>query len=64
MSSSGNDAAGNGMADGFRSAFVEGGAYLLGVLTVSFLLLRHSGVRIALLVALCLSTIFSLMLLQ
>jgi hypothetical protein len=62
--SSGNDAAGNGLASAFRSAFVEGGSYLLGFLALVFVVLRHKGFRIALLVLTFPLTVFFLLLLQ
>jgi hypothetical protein len=46
--SSGNDAAGNGMANAFQAAFVEAGAFLVGILALLFLVVRHQGIRIAL----------------
>jgi hypothetical protein len=62
--SSGNDAAGNGMANAFREVFVEAGAYLLGFLTLLFLAIRHRGIRITLMGLLLPLTLFFLMLLR
>ena len=50
--SSGSDAAGNGMANAFQAAFVEAGAFLVGILALLFLILRKRGIRIALTVLL------------
>ncbi len=62
--STGNDAAGNGMADAFRQAFVEAGAILLAILTLLFVVIRHRGVMIGLIVALVLCSLLFPMLLQ
>lgn len=64
VTSSGNDAAGNGMASAFRSVFVEAGAWFVGCLALLFLLIWHRGIRIALVVLLVPATIFFLLLLQ
>jgi len=50
--SSGNDAAGNGMANAFQAAFVEAGACVVAILALFFLILRQRGIRIALTVLL------------
>lgn len=55
--STGNDAAGNGMVEAFREAFVEAGAILLAILSLLFVVIRHRGVRIGLMVALVLSSL-------
>jgi hypothetical protein len=61
--SSGNDAAGNGMANAFRAAFVEAGAVLIGILALLFLIIWHRGIRIALTVLLILVSLMLPMLL-
>ena len=62
--SSGNDAAGNGMANAFQAAFVEAGTFLVGILALLFLMVRHPGIRIALTVLLLLASLMLLMLLS
>ena len=52
--SSGNDAAGNGMANAFQAAFVEAGAFVVGILALLFLMVRHRGIRTPLIVLLVL----------
>ena len=64
VGSSGNDAAGNGMTDGFREAFVQAGAVLTGCLALLFVVVRHKGTRIGLVATLALVTLLQTMLLQ
>jgi len=45
---SGNDAAGNGMANAFQEVFVEAATVLVACLALLFLLIRHRGTRIGL----------------
>jgi cell division protein FtsW (lipid II flippase) len=54
VSSSGNDAAGNGMANAFREVFVQAGAVLVGCIAALFVIVRHRGTRIGLIVTLVL----------
>lgn len=58
----GNDPAGNGMVDGFRQGFAQLCACALALLTLIFLVIRHRGIRIALMVMLVPLTVFSLLL--
>jgi len=60
--STGNDAAGNGMIDGFRQGFAELTACALALLTLLFLAIRHRGLRIVLIALLVPLTLFSLLL--
>lgn len=60
--STGNDAAGNGMANAFRSAIVETGFYILATLTFIFSAIPYKGVRIALAVLMLPTTILCLLL--
>jgi hypothetical protein len=53
-----SDAAGNGMASAFQSAFVELGAIVVGLLALLFVAVRVRGIRIALLCALALVSLF------
>ncbi len=62
--STGNDAAGNGMVDGFRQGFAELTACALALLTFLFLAIRHRGLRIVLIALLVPLTLFSLLLTQ
>lgn len=48
VSSSGNDAAGNGMANAFRDMFVQAGSVLVGGIAALFVVVRHRGIRIGL----------------
>ena len=64
VTTSDNDAAGNGMANAFRDGFVETGAYSVGLLALLFLLIRRRSIRIALPVLLVPATLFFLLLLQ
>lgn len=61
--SSGNDAAGNGMANAFQAAFVEASALLICILALLFLIIRHRGICIALTVLLVLVSLMLPMLL-
>lgn len=62
--SSGSDAAGNGIANAFQTAFVETGALLVGCIALLFLIVRHKKIRIGLTVMLVLITLALSMLLQ
>lgn len=64
VGSSGNDAAGNGMANAFQMAFVEAGAFLVGCLALLFVVVRHKGIRIGPMAMLVLTTLMLPMLLQ
>jgi hypothetical protein len=57
VTSSGSDAAGNGLANAFQTAFVQAGALLVGCLTLLFVVVRHKGTRIGLTVMLGLVTL-------
>lgn len=62
--SSGNDAAGNGIGNAFRELFVQAGAVIVGLLALVFVIVRHGGTRIGLLVTLVLVTLLLMTLLQ
>ena len=62
--SSGNDAAGNGMGNAFRELFVQAGAVIVGFLALVFVIVRHRGTRIGLIVTLVLVTLLLTTLLQ
>jgi hypothetical protein len=64
VAGSDSDAAGNGISRAFQQAFVDAGAYLVGFLVLLFLLIRHRGIRIGLMVLLIPTTLFCLMLVQ
>ena len=53
-----SDAAGNNMASAIHSAFVEFGAIVIGVLALLFLAIRVRAIRIALLCAVALVSLF------
>ena len=57
VGSSESDAAGNGMANAFQTAFVEAGASLVGSLVLPFVVVRHTGTRIGLVATLVLVTL-------
>jgi hypothetical protein len=58
----GNDPAGNGMVDGVRQGFAQLSAGVLALLTLIFLVIRHRGIRFALMALLVPLTSFCLLL--
>lgn len=64
VGSSGSDAAGNGVTDGFREAFVQAGAVLVGCFALLFVAVRHKGTRIGLIATPALVTLVLSMPLQ